>query len=179
MKKAFGGLLCICLALLFASCSLWTPPNTAVFTEDVLSITLDDSFEEIQANTPDAAFVSDKHGYAVTILREDAYLFDPPEEQTDVFESNPNQPLTLEDYGEICITAQELNARIETNDSLTYFIYDKDIQGTPYTYMVCLYYADESYWQVSFACTQKAFENARADFETFAKTVTFQVSQTL
>ena len=170
MKKILLGTLCLLLTFFTISCALLPKPSEKVFSEEDLSLTLDDSFSSLETTEQILSLVSERYGYAVTAHKDDFFMWEENESQ--------DPPMSLEDYGRHCIEENELEASVTSQGDLPCYIYEKEINGTSFTYLAVLYMTEAAYWNIQFACRTKDFEKAKTDFLKYAQDVSFTATET-
>ena len=168
MKKILLGSLATLLMLSMTACSLFTPTDPKSFTCFDMTITLDNSFEEYTSEEGDASFVSDKHGYGVSVIKKDFYLFE---------DENSTVPSSIEDF--VAYENPDTDITTETGDGVTYYTYEQEVGGRDFTYLVALYKSADAYWKVSFACETHKFDKAKPDFLSYAQAVMFETAETV
>ena len=160
--KRFSKLLLILtlsVTLLLSSCS--AQPKS--FTVEEITITLTNRFSKLEQEGFTAVYGS--LSAAVMLTREEFALFEGTTLSADS---------TVEEYAESVIDAQELkNVEIKTEDGLTYFIYDGSADGVTYTYLATVHKSKDAFWLIQFGTKADRFANAKSEFMTFAKSVTF------
>ena len=80
------------------------------------------------------------------------------------------------DYTEDYIKANNIpgNPKVKSKNSYVYFMHNKKVSGTKYSYLTFFYDHGDSYWMVSFACYKEMFKDYKADFFASADSVTFE-----
>ncbi len=130
------------------------------FSCEELSITLNYSFEEIEAAELTFAYDSAKIG--IFGIREP-------------FESLENVE-TVDEYGELVLAVNgRTDLELKKESGLTYFEYDFKNTATddPYNYYCYLYKSDEAFWLVQFVTLEKNSDKYLSDIKEFASSVTF------
>ena len=168
MKKALLGSMAMLLMLSMTACSLFSLTEPKNFTCFDMTITLDNSFEDYVSEEGDASFVSDKHGYGVSITKKDFYLFE---------DENIPIPSSIEDF--VAYENPHADITTETSDGVTYYIQEREVEGRDFTYLVALYESTDAYWKVSFVCESHKFDKAKPHFLAFAQTVMFEATDTV
>ena len=168
MKKALLGWLAVLLVLSMTSCSFFMPAQDKTFSVSDMTITLDDSFTAYKPQGSDQSFVSDKHGYAVSVDKVAFSLFDDEEDPL---------PATLEAFA----TSQnpDVTIDLQTYEQVTYYTYEKIVNDRNFTYLVALYTSVDAYWEVAFTCESQGFDKAKPVFLGYAQTVLFETTETL
>lgn len=169
IKKGLLGIICLLLAASSTACARLPSPKEKQFDLKTATLLLDDSFETLKSSNAEASIVSEHHGYAISIKKESFSLFE---------ENDEELTLTIGDYGEKSIETQGLTAEVETEEDVTYYVYEKEVNGKAFTYLASLYLAGDGYITVSFACETKDFSQARPDFWHYAKSVSIPEAHT-
>ncbi len=161
MKK----LLCIAISLVLVLSMLTAcAVKPKDFTWNGLSITLDNSFRTLEVDSESASYACYRKVYVVVITYETF------EDLTDV---GYDPDMTVQDYGELSIEANELDSTVQTENGVTYYTYTADIDGTEFTYMATIHSMGNAFWMVQFSTETDRFEKAKPQFMTWAKTVVY------
>ena len=164
MKKTLCRiLLLIVVALLLlstAACSNQEKPK--VFTVEELSITLTDAFEEKKLLTQTAYYESDD--MLVTVLREsDATL-----------RSESLDPeMSAAQYAETVVEMNQINAKVQTDDDLTYFSFRQEINDESCYFVAFIYKTEAAFWMIQFVCEAGDAEDLEPLIFSYARTVMF------
>lgn len=165
MRKLFSITLILALMLtLFAGCSLSTKikglvkPTEKTFSKSGMSITLTDDFAEKEHISYTSVYES--KNIAVYTLKEEFSLFG-------------GEDYSVKEYAELVIKANMLTSVIETRDGLTYFEYEKEVNGKDFHYYAFVFKADDAYWMIQFACNQDDTSELESDIFKYAGTVKF------
>lgn len=158
MKKL--GILLLVLALLCASftgCD--KDKSTATYTVDDLSITLPADFIDLsgEAFASELAFVYGLDPIAVNGLRETKSTF-----------TAYGLDIDLERYGQLLISSNNVNAKLEQRDDILYFTYASD----NFTYVVTLWETEEAFWMVQAYCPTEEYNSIKADIWDILESVT-------
>ncbi len=161
MKK----LLCLAISLLLVL-SLLTACSAKPkdFTWNGLTVTLDSSFTELEADQDSATYVTFLKGYVVGISYETV---------ESLVEMEYDADMTVAEYAALSIEFNEFDTEVQVKDGVTYYNYTGDADGTEYTYMVTFHLLGNSFWMVQFGCETKDYAGAEAQFIAWAKTVTY------
>ncbi|MBE6557686.1 MAG: hypothetical protein E7661_01565 [Ruminococcaceae bacterium] len=160
MKKLSCLLLCLAVLLVSVSCAA-TP---AIFTAEGLSLTLDTTFEVLEAPKHTFSAVSKAHMYVVTIDSESFANLEKLEYAAD---------MSTADYAARALEKNEMEAKIQTRKDIAFYTYEKDIEGTAFTYMATFHRLGDAYWTVTFGSESKNFSEAQPQFWDWADTVTY------
>ena len=175
-KKGFKkGLvvLCVCIAIgvvggFFITNALLQnrASEPKVFSKDGITLTLTDQFSE----TPDDNFT-------VCYLSKDVAVLVLKEE----FSSSEGfDKYTLNDYGNLLITANNFDSSVElqSSDGLTYFEYQySDLETKElYNYFSVIFKATDSFWMVQFAALEQNYSDEKPAFIDWAKKIEFSSS---
>ena len=131
------------------------------FTKDGMSITLTGSFREKSYPNFDFGFEAN-----------DAMVFGVREQIADY----PGiESVTLEEYASWIpeIQPAAADAVLQRDGDLRYLEYSAEAEGTLCRYLVGVYRSDKAFWIINFATTEELYAAKRADFLTWAKSVTF------
>ena len=158
MKKALSFLLITVLLFALVGCNKAKEKD---FEKSGMKITLITDFAEKEHISYTAIYESTTS--AVYALKEDF---------SNVILSNLN---SLDEYAELVILANMLeDCEIEHKDDLTYFQYEKTVNGKDFSYLAFVYEGSDAYWLIQFACEQKNASKFEADFFKYAKSVTVE-----
>ena len=78
---------------------------------------------------------------------------------------------TAQDYAEVFIAANELDATVSEKDGLPTFTYEATVDGEAYTYLCAAFSNEEDFWVVQTYSFSKSFSDNEADFWKMLKTV--------
>ena len=161
MKKIALLLAVLTFTLCLASCGLIGGEKT--FTADGLSITVKGLFTEQNQLNEDYSLVLLSTNAGVMILKETFAELEDAGLDTD---------MSLKKYAEIVIEGNNLTSTPTEEDGLTCFTYTADVDGTEFTYVGYCFRGTDAYWLVQMYCATSDFETMKADFTTWAKSVT-------
>jgi len=163
MKKILSICLVFILTMtLLTGCAFKTlldkisPPEEKTFTKSGMSITLTDDFYEKEYVSFTSAYESEK--IAVFTLKEEFTLFG-------------GANYSLKEYAELVTQANMLSATVKTKDDLTYFAYDKEVNGKDFHYTAFVYKGSDAYWLIQFACVKDQAEKLEKDIFAYAASV--------
>jgi len=164
MKKSRLNLLCFCVVFIFTICTSCNGTSKEKdFSKAGATITLNENFTEKKVETATAYFES--NNAVVTFFKEDFTLFEDRGVPAD---------FTLKEYAELILTANLIEAEIESGGDLTSFVYEKqDSSEIEYTHYATVFESEDAYWLVQFVCEKKDFEKLKPQFEHWAKSVRF------
>lgn len=164
MKKKFLG----CFAFLFACVSVVLfaagcgAQEKEFSHESGVSVTLTTDFEEYQASGFDYALTSS------------SVMFIAKKETFDVIESaGYDTNMSLNDYAELCVTNNLLSSTVEVDEEsgLTYFVYNKSVQGDKYSYVAFVFKGTDAFWLCQFACLEQSYDNQESKIFDWATTI--------
>ncbi len=170
MKRKLTSLLLAAILLLCSGCSLMTsqpeeplPPQPMTYSKAGLSITLTDEFTEKDYVTYTAVYESPR--IAVFALKEEFRLFD-----SSVLSSESSTA----DYAGLLWKSNGFTDELPLTeqDGLTWFDYDRSVNGADYTYRVYAFKGSDSFWMVQFAAFADSFDGLAPVIHSYAKTVT-------
>lgn len=160
MKKLIAIVTLVCMVMAFAvgcdSVKDILKPAEKTFTKSGMSITLTEEFGEKEYVSYTAVYESPK--VAVYTLKEETSLFG-------------DANYTLEQYTKMVISANGLTVDAQNKDGLTYFEFDKELNGKNFHYFAFTYKGEDAFWLVQFACTKDQVSENQADIFGYAKTV--------
>ena len=135
-----------------------TEDQTLTFMD--LSITLPGYFEDRLHSdyTAKDTFMYGVYEITVTGVREDKTLFD--------------QVPTLEEYGNLLISGNNLSATLQQEDGLTTFTFSLMDGKNSFTHLAAIYEGTGAFWLVQFSCRTENFDDSRESFLTYLKSVT-------
>ena len=145
MKKRIVALMCIFVMLtgILTSCGGAAKPK--VFSKAGMSITLTEAFTE-KVNEEMTAYYESKYVIA-TCLKEEYASFGITEDF-----------MTLDEYADTVIEVNNITADVVNEDDLTYFRYDKTVEGGDASYLGFVYKTSDAFWLIQFGCETKFFE---------------------
>ena len=144
-------------ALFLSGCALFeASPKT--FAKAGMSITLTDRFTERDYVSFTAVYV------AVFALKEEFTLFEG---------SALGKNSSLNDYANAVILANGLDVSPATEDGLTFFTYQKENNGTEYTYFSTVHKSGDAFWLIQFSAKTEQYESQKDNILTYAKSVSF------
>ncbi len=155
MKKYSLVCLLLCAVLLCAAACGSAEPKT--FTKEGMSITLTSDFRESAQEGFTVCYDSRK--LAVLALKE----------SYDLFASMGD--ITLEEYGQLVLSANSLDSSLETENGLTFFSHDKYVNNTYYTYHCFVFQGTDAFWLVQFACKTGDAEALKDTIFSYAKSI--------
>lgn len=163
MRKFLSITLILALMLtLFTGCHLTTniqkivQPAEKTFSKSGMSITLTEQFAEKEHVSYTSVYES--KDIAIFTLKEEFSLFG-------------GADYSVKEYAELVIEANKLTSDVKTQDDLTYFDYDKEINGKDFQYTAFVYKADDAYWMIQFACAQDDADALKDEVFKYARSV--------
>lgn len=129
------------------------------FVCEQLHITLNDYFKETSSD-----------GFNVCYESRDVAIF--------VLKENLQEDKTLEEYGQMVISANEMDSSVELQEDsgLYYFEYDY-VSSNPddsIGYFAAVFKNGEDYWLIQFACYEESYQEYRDNFIDWSKSVRFE-----
>ena len=161
MKKIFSLILSLLLILSMLTSCMVKPKD---FAWNGLNITLDSSFKVVEVDNESAAYACYRKMYVVVITYENIQ---------DLVDLGYDADMTLQEYGELSIEANEFDSTVLTEDGITYYTYTADIDGDEFTYMATIHRQGNAFWLVNFSTETKKFEKSKSQFIEWAKTVAY------
>ena len=151
-------LLVVCCLCGCSKIDTLTEDQTLTFMD--LSITLPGYFENRLHSdyTAKDTFMYGVYEITVTGVREGKALFD--------------QVPTLEEYGNLLISGNQLSSTLQQEEGLTTFTFSLMDGKTSYTHLAAIYEGSDSFWLVQISCKTENFEDSRESFLTYLKSVT-------
>lgn len=131
------------------------------FEKAGMTITLTSLF--VEKNVASSAAYYESRSSIVSVIKEEFYLF----EQLGYVIEN----LTLDDYAELVIENNHLNASIEKRDGLVSFTFQKQANGKDFSYFAVVFKSSDAFWLFQFGCETKNFDTSLSQFIKWAKTV--------
>lgn len=165
MSLAMVFMFCSAAMITFAACG--TPAEPKTFESgNGLSITLTTEFTQ---NTNSQFALEASSNTAFFAATKDEFSIFP---QLDL---DPDM-MTLDDYAQLCITANGLQSTVNHNTELgiTYFVYDKTIQNNHFFYYATVQKGTDAFWLNQFGCFYSARNNMTSKFETWASSIIVQ-----
>lgn len=160
MKRILSALLVICMLVALCACMEAKPKE---FSSDGLTVTLTDEFKK---NTVG--------GYTVCYATSDVAVF-ALKEPFSLLEGLDE--LSLDDYAQLVLNANASKGATEISkkDGLTSMEYDflNEAEDQLYSYYCAMFKSGDAFWLVQFACKAEDYDEHRATFVNWAKTVSF------
>ena len=154
-KKAFALFLTLVLsAAVLTGCFSEEPVE---FSNSGMTVTLTSAFKEVEHEGFTAAY--DSRDIAVFAIKE--MISDLP----------GGASLTLEDYGKLVLETNGLDTTLSKEGLLTYFVFEKDIDGAKYSYFSSVYKGSDAFWLFQFACKSSSFDGLKDDVISYASSV--------
>lgn len=135
-----------------------TVPQT--FENAYFSITLTESFTEGTSDGFDAYYESDD---VLVLASQETFDGDMEFAQ-----------MSLTEYGQLIMDANELGGYVNGGDGLVFFTYTESIDGDDYRYDVYLYKSSDAFWMIQFVTFADTTELYQDSITQWAKTVTFK-----
>lgn len=154
MKKRSAALVFLVLIMIIASgCS--SEAKEQVFSAEGLEVTLTESFKETDYDPYTVCYDSSK--VAVFALKEE-------------FELIGTSDLTVAEYADIVLEANEIEDTPVTENGVTYVVFEAELEES-YTYLAAMYKGQDAYWLVQFACKTENFETLKPELLKYAASV--------
>ena len=159
MKKAAILSLILSAVLIFStSCGVLDfLKEDKTFTKSGMSITLTESFYEKENAAYTAYYESPM--ILVFAIKEELSYFE-------------GMNLTLNEYAQLVIYNNNLSCEVIEDNDLTYFIFEKSVNGKNYLYFASVYKSDDAYWLIQFACESANYEELKEAIIKYAQSVT-------
>ena len=156
MKKTLSFILIAIMLFSFTGC--FNLASEKVFEKSGMEITLTSKFYE-----------KDHVSYTSIYESSDIAVFTLKEE----FSLIPgSSKYTLDNYADLVIKANQIDTEIEHEDDLTYFSFDKTVNGKDFVYFGFVYKGTDAFWLIQFACEEKNENDLIKDIFKYAKSVT-------
>ena len=141
-------------------------PVPTDFAASGMHITLTDAFTEKQHVSYTAMYHSEE--IALMVLKEEYELFDNTEFSS---QTSPEQ------YAALVWSSNQLPGEVPLQDdgNLTWFEYDRIVNGTDYRYRAYVYKCNEAFWLFQFSTRAEIFGAHTADIHSYAASVYFDV----
>ena len=83
--------------------------------------------------------------------------------------------LSLREYTQLVLEANELSAEINEDEGFDYFEFEKFVEDSeePYEYLACCYRADGAFWLVQFSCADSDYDGYKPRMLEWARSVRF------
>ena len=139
-------------------------PTPTDFAAAGMHLTLTDAFTEKQHVSYTAMYHSDE--VAVMVLKEEYTLFDNTEFSS---QTSPEQ------YAALVWSSNQFQGEVplQADEDLTWFEYDRTVNGTDYRYRAYVYKSNEAFWLFQFAVRSEAFSLHANDIHSYAASVYF------
>ena len=131
-------------------------PKEKVFSKAGLTITLNDKFYEKEMVSYTAVY--DSESIAVFALKEEKSLLE-------------GEELTLEEYADLVIANNQLDATAKDAEGLISFTFEKHVNGKDCTYFATVHKSDDAYWLLQFSCESTKYEDLKPTIIQYAKSV--------
>jgi len=134
--------------------------KTKEFTKAGMTISLTSDFYEKEIASQTAYYESEK--YIVTVLKEEFTIFDSIGISTDI---------SVKEYAKLVIDNNMIPSAIEEKDSLTFFKYEKTINGKQFSYFATVHKSLDAFWLIQFVCESKNAEDSQDLFIEWGQTI--------
>lgn len=136
--------------------TLFADPPEKVFTSSGISITLNDNFSEEYFSGYDAVYSTN---YMAVFIKSEAFNGD-----------EDFAALTVDEYCDAVIKANDKNTDVQHRDGLTYYSYDGvSDQGIKFRYLAFTFKDDDCFWLVQFAVEEDMYDLYEEDVFKYAK----------
>lgn len=129
------------------------------FVYEQMHITLNDYFKETSSSGFDVCYES--RDIAVFVLKETL-----------------SEDKTLEEYGEMVISANDMDSSVELQEDSGLYYFEYDYAGSnpeeAIGYFAAVFKNGEDYWLIQFACYKESYQGYRNDFVEWSKSVRFE-----
>ena len=136
-------------------------PTEKKFSKAGMTITLDSSFYEKDVVSYTATYTSQQ--IVVMAIKEEFSLFEDAGVDADA--------LTLDEYAELVLYGNMLEAEIEHKDGLTGFIFENDANGKTFKYSSYVFKGTDSFWFVQIGVESDKYEKNSEQIKTIAKSI--------
>ncbi|NTW95538.1 MAG: hypothetical protein HGB31_02840 [Erysipelotrichaceae bacterium] len=134
--------------------------KTKEFTKAGMTISLTSDFYEKEIASQTAYYESQK--YIVTVLKEEFTIFESIGLSTDI---------SVKEYAELVIENNMIDSAIEEKDNLTFFKYEKTVNGKQFSYFATVHKSSDAFWLIQFACETKNAEDSQDLFIEWGQTI--------
>ena len=165
--KITAFLLAMLTVALFALSCNESKPEDKVFENSSFKITLDDSYISSESSeSGNVTFVSYDSGCAIVAKNESF-------EHLAELKHSPDT-MTVKEYATVIIEDNKYDATVKEDGALVYFEHTiKNENDGNYKYFSVVYKSTDAFWILRFGCVEEIYEENRADFVRFAKSVIF------
>jgi len=132
------------------------------FTKAGMTISLTSDFNEKEIASQTAYYESQK--YIVMVLKEEFTIFESVGISTDI---------SVKEYAELVIGNNMMATAIEEKDNLTFFKFEKTINGKQFSYFATVHKSSDAFWLIQFACESKNAEDSQDLFIEWGQTIKF------
>jgi len=136
--------------------------KTKEFTKAGMTLSLTSDFYEKEMASQTAYYESQK--YIVTVLKEEFTIFESIGISTDI---------SVKEYAKLVIDNNMIDSATEEKDNLTFFKYEKTINGKQFSYFATVHKSSDAFWLIQFACESKNAEDSQDLFIEWAQTIEF------
>ena len=163
MKKFLKVFTLVFACILLVGCGEDNSSNEVKYTSNGLTITMESGLLEKTNENFDVYFQGSK------------MIFMAVEEKFDTLEIvNLDSNSTLDDYITLILANNgESSGKLQDGD-LTYFTYEREVNGQEFFYVGTAYKTDEAFWLINFACQEKDKDEYKDLFIKYAKTIRFE-----
>ncbi len=136
------------------------------FSQNGFTITLTEDFTPVNYGAYTAAFQSEE---VFLVALEEKFIY---------FEGNDiGAESSLTEYAQFLINANGIDAKVETDSDLVYYVYeifDIDTLKPMTAFLAAVYKTEDAFWLLQFAADAEDFEDCKEDILTYAKSVIFE-----
>lgn len=132
------------------------------FSKAGMTITLTSDFIEKEIASQTAYYESQKH--IVMVLKEEFTIFESIGISTDI---------SVKEYAKLVIDNNLMTSEVEEKDGLTYFKYEKTINGKQSSYFATVFKSSDAFWLIQFACESKNAEDSEDLFVEWGQSIKF------
>jgi hypothetical protein len=153
-------LLFVCAGMMGILCGCYSNPKN--FSKAGMTIMLTTEFEEGSAEAFDV------------YLKSEDVIFAATEETTDELERAGYEINSLADYADEILNLKGASKNdLQVRNDYRYFVTTDTVSGASYTYVRCIFKADDAYWVCEFACKTKNYNRFSDKILDWADTIKF------
>lgn len=81
---------------------------------------------------------------------------------------------TIDEYAKVVMANNKAEYDLQEKNDITYFTYEKEIQGKEFYYLTSIFKTNDAFWLISFGCESKNKEIYESNFIKWLNTISFK-----
>lgn len=159
-NRIFLGIVALVISFFLAGCEINIPDKE--YDINGIKVTLEEGLKE-----------KEQDGQTLYLQGLDMEFTALKEPFENLSEFNLTENSTEEDYAKLSIESYNLDSEVIVKDDITYFTYEKEVNGKKYFYLASVHKSTDAFYLVQYICLSKNKEKYEPKFLTWDKTVKF------